>query len=122
MPETPASKARIDIISPIAGKGLGREYRMNTGPIDEANYLEIAAIVYDAEGNPTNQPTVNVTATDSTQNKEMKGTGVVATIYKDENKMVVPVYMFHYEFRTPGDHTITFKSGTLEKSETVTVE
>lgn len=120
-PPMPQSQARIEIISPIPGKGLGREYRMNTGPLDEANYIELGAVVYDDAGAPTNQPTVVITATDQGQGKTLTGTGNVTPIYVNGEKRVVPVYAYHYEFHSAGEHTITFASGNLTESVTVTV-
>ncbi len=123
MPEAPISKAHIDIISPISGKGLGRQYASSTnGTMTDANTLVIGAIVYDDAGDPTNQPTVEVKAKDASQNKTFIGTGVVTPRYVDGSKRVLPVYMFSYDFHTSGDHTITFSTGALTQSVTVTVQ
>ena len=122
MPETPVSKARIDIISPFPGKGLGRAYKAAPQISDESNYIEIGAVVYDDAGDPTNQPTVTIEATDASQNKQLVQTGNVTPIYVNGEKRVVPVYPFHYEFRTAGTHTIKFTSGGITQEVSVEVQ
>lgn len=109
----PESKARIDIISPFPGKGLGRTYKAAPQISDESNYIELGAVVYDAAGDPTNQPTVTIAATDSSQNKTLVQTGDVTPIYVNGEKRVVPVYAFHYEFHTAGAHVITLSTPEL---------
>ena len=121
-PSTPASQARIDVVSPIAGKGLNREYVHSDEIKDESNYMVIGAVVYDDNGQPTATPTVNITATDNTQDAIEVGTGDVATIWPDGNRTVVPVYTYSYNFKTAGDHTITFTANGITKSVTVTAK
>lgn len=128
MPEpTPApapapSLARIEIISPFPGKGLGREYRAatSTAPYDESNYIELGAVCYDDEGKVTNTAEVQVTATDASQNKTMANTGNVTPRYVNGVKETIYYYPFHYEFKTAGDHVITFTCG--QKTESVTLK
>lgn len=110
----------IEIISPINGKGLGREYLSRPVLIDEFNYLEIAAIVRDDNGDPVKDVTVEVVATDTEQNKTLVGTGDVKKIYVDGSPVIVPIYSFHYEFHQTGDHTITFSTGGQSEAVTVT--
>ena len=121
-PSAPASQAHIDIISPIAGKGLNREYVHSDEIKDESNYMVIGAVVYDDNGQPTATSTVNITATDGTQDAIEVGTGDVATIWPDGNRTVVPVYTYSYDFKTIGDHTITFAANGITKSVTVTAK
>jgi len=97
----------LEIISPLAGKGLGREYLSRDKVKDEYNYLVIALIVWE-NGEAKRDSNVKVVATDSSQNKEINGTGDMAIIYKDGNKKVMPAYFFDYEFKESGNHTITF--------------
>ena len=119
-PSAPASQARIDIISPMAGKGLNREYVHSDEIKDESNYMVIGAVVYDDNGNPTAIPTVTITATDDTQDATQVGTGDVTTIWPDGNRTQVPVYTYSYQFKMAGDHTITFSANGMTKSVTVT--
>ena len=122
----PASKARIDIISPTPKSGLGRKH--TTSPeLDEGgkgnpmNEMNIGAILYGDDGEAIRNAVMTITATDASQNKTIDGTGNVTPIYPNGQKNVVPFYSFHYEFKTVGEHTITFSSGGVSKSVTVTV-
>lgn len=113
---TPMSQARIEIISPIAGKGLGRDPYTAADPIvDESNYVEIGAVLYGDDGAVLNTPEMVVTATDDTQDKTMEGTG---TLYGQRPNFTY-YYPFHYEFHTPGDHTITFSANGLTQIVTI---
>lgn len=102
----------LEIISPIRGKGLGREYFSNEKLVDEANYVDIGVIVR-LNGEPVKDATVVIT-TDAPgskpETKELVSTGNVATIYVNGSKQVVPYYPVHHEFKMPGKHTITFTS------------
>ena len=113
----------IQVINPIPGKGLGnREYTAQPEVIDESNYIELGLIVLDENGKETDKATVSVTATDSSQNKTLVGTGNITPRYEDNgSKRMVPYYPFHYEFKTVGTHTITFESDGMTKSVTVEV-
>lgn len=113
----------IEIINPIPGKGLGRTYKVspNYPELDEDGYVEIGAIIRDASGNTVKDADVQVTATDDTQNKEMTGTGSITPIYPNGDKIMVPYYAYHYEFKTPGDHVITFTVGDTHESVTIHV-
>lgn len=97
----------LEIISPISGKGLGREYLARESVKDEYNYIEIALIVWQGE-EAKKDSLVRIVATDSIQNKELNSTGYIATIYKDGQKLKVPAYFFHYEFKEAGNQSITF--------------
>ena len=56
-------------------------------------------------------------------NKTLNGTGLVTKIYVDGNPQTVPYYAFHYDFRSAGEHTITFTLQTGEsKQVTLTAE
>jgi hypothetical protein len=100
--------------------GLGREFVANdfaynpdgtlskgTEPTD-ANSIDIGIVIRDQNGNAVKDQTVNVTATDGTQDKTIKGTGDQTKVYVDGNPQTVPYYAYHYDFKTAGDHTITF--------------
>ena len=120
----PASQARIDIINPLAGKGSNVPH--STSPaFDQSgnpkNEMDIGAVLYADDGNATGHPIMTITATDATQNKTIDGTGNVTPIYVNGQKNVVPVYSFHYEFKTAGEHVITFSANGVSQSITVTV-
>src|SRR3989338_8332727 len=92
---TPVSKARIEIINPIATKGLNRPH--STSPqFDQygnpENEIYIGAVVYGEDGEPTRAAVVQVTATDTSQNKTINGTGNVTTIYVNGQKYQTPFY------------------------------
>lgn len=124
----PASQARIEIISPTKLNGyIANDYKLNPngslaeGSVspDASNSVVIKVLVYDDAGNINGTENVSVTVDGNT--KVLNGTGDVATIYKGTNRLVVPAYVYNYEFRTAGDHTITFTTGTgLSQSITLT--
>ena len=109
----------IEIISPIPGKGLGRTYTAQAEIVDESNYIELGLICRDGQGNALKTPEVTIVATDTAQNKTLNGTGNVLPI--GEKKVKTPFYPFHYEFKTVGDHTITFTCNGVSDSVTLTV-
>jgi hypothetical protein len=115
--EAPASQARIEIINYIPGKGLGREYKAAPEIVDESNYIEIGAVVYNADGSDAKDATVTITATDESQNKVLNGTGDINRASGNHY-----YFAFHYEFKTAGDHTITFSANDITKSVTVNVK
>lgn len=128
----PTSQARIDIISPIAGKGLGPRLDPTTG-VDlgyvssptvqnESNYIVLGAILYNDDGSVNNTATMTITATDSTQNKVLQGTGDVMKIYPNGELRQVYGYTYSYDFHTSGQHTITFSANGIQKSVTVMVK
>ena len=119
---TQPSMKSLTIISPIPGKGLGREYIAGSQVIGEENYIELGLIVKDDAGNPIKDIIVEIEATDSTQNKTLNGTGTVKKIYDGEVPTLTPYYPFHYEFKTAGDHVITFKADGLIESVTLQVK
>lgn len=121
----PISQVRIDIISPLPGKGI--RAGLSTSPsFDERgnakNEIDIGAVLYGDDGEAINNATVVVTATDPTQGKLINSTGNVTPIYVNGQKRVVPVYSFHYEFKTAGEHVITFSANGVSQSVTVQVE
>lgn len=119
----PASQARIEIVSPIAGKGLGRQYASSTQIVDESNYIELGAVLYDADGQPVSTEKMTITATDDEQDAIEVGTGDVMPKWVNGDKREVPVYSFHYAFKTGGQHTITFTSaGGITASVTLDVK
>jgi len=115
------SMTTIEIISPIGGKGLGRTYQASPEIVDELNYIEIGAIIRNEDGVVVKDATVVVEATDASQNKELVGTGDLTPIYPNGKKTFVSYYPFHYEFKTSGDHTITFTTNGVSEEVTVTV-
>lgn len=121
-PTVPASKIDIEIVNPIPGKGLGRQYKAADQIVDESNYIEIGAIVYGDNGEPVSDTTVFFTATDQGQNKTLKGTGDVMKIYVNGEARQVPVYSVHYEFKTPGPHQLVFTALGMYKEVTVDVQ
>lgn len=119
----------IEIISPIAGKGHeNRELLYRDDVLDEANYIEVAAVVRDDAGVELRDAKVEITATDASQNKTYEGTPNRQPIFvdnpdpskEDKVKKVVPIYPFRYEIKKKGKHTITFKVGTVTESITFT--
>lgn len=131
----PAPSYTAEIISPMPAHGLGREFIANDfafnpdgtlskgmDPVD-ANSMDIGIVIRDQNGNAIKDQFVSVSATDSTQNKIIKGTGDVIKVYVDGNPQTVPCYAFHYDFKTTGDHTITFTADSGAKaSVTVTAK
>lgn len=96
----------LEIFSPIPSKGLGREYKASPEVVDESNYIELGLIVRDENGNILKDRTVEVEATDSTQDKTINESG-------NYSPRINPpaggnFYPFHYEFRTSGNHLISF--------------
>ena len=109
----PISMKSITVISPIRGKGLERTYLSRSNIKDEFNYIELGLIVRNDAGKPVDNTTVTVTATDSSQNKTINGTGDVTPIYEDGVKIKMPYYHFSYQFKMPGEHIITFTADGL---------
>ena len=130
-PKPKESQAAIEIISPIAGKGIGPRldfdgndmgYVASSTVENESNYIVLGLIVYDYDGENTKTVVVTVTATDSSQNKTMNGTGNQKTMYYDGIAKVMWYYPFSYDFKFAGQHTITFSTGDMTKSVTLTVK
>lgn len=96
---------KLEIFSPIPGKGLNREYVASEEIQNESNYIELGLIVWDEMGVAVDGVVVQVECTDPSQNQEMNGTGTVSR-YR-----ACKYYPFHYEFKTPENHVITFKVG-----------
>lgn len=119
--EQPKSMKSITIFNPYSNKGTGREYSARSQVKDEQNYIVLGLIVRDDSGNEIKNVPVTITATDSIQNKTLNGTGDIRKIYIDGIPKTVPYYEFYYEFKTPGDHTITFTAEELTTQITVSV-
>lgn len=116
----------IEIISPAFGKGLTHPhkalpkvtYNPDGTPVDPAiadafnedNYVELGGVLRDGDGNIVDTETVKITATDASQNKTLNGTGNYS---KEVNGNYYP---FHYEFYTPGTHTVTFSAHGVSAS------
>lgn len=124
MPEAPASKARIEIVSPIAGKGLGRTYKAAQEVSGEENYIVLGAVVYNDAGDATKDAITVITvenAEDKTTTK-LEGTGDVFTYYVDGQKRQAPVFEINYEFKVSGTHIFTFSANGYTQSTTVSVQ
>lgn len=109
--EAPVSQAKIELFSEDKATGLGRTYNAVTDPAverwdqasDYSNFVVINFIAYNEEGKKESHADVKVTATDSSQSKQLGG--------KQE---------YQYLFKTPGEHTITFEAYGVSKSVTLT--
>ena len=128
------SQARIETVSPINGKGLGRQYKAydwdalnganmpdNERPAgfvfaDESNYIELGAVLYNDDGGFNQTARMTITATDGEQNQISVGTGNVQWYYVDGQKRQRHYYPYHYEFKTAGKHTITFEANGVTAS------
>jgi hypothetical protein len=106
----------LKIISPMANKGLGRQYVASPTVKDESNYIYLGLIVKDSQGQARNNVEVKITATDESQNQTITSTGNVGKDYENGVKKIVPYYPFEYNFKTPGKHTITFAAEGLTES------
>lgn len=128
MPETTLTNlSDIEIFSPIAGRGLNREYVANPDlakdqtvlydpplKIVDSNMIDLGVYVYDETGKITNTAMVIVEATDASQNKIIDGTGDLrASNY---------YYAFHYDFKTPGTHVIKFSTKGVTKEVVLNVK
>ena len=117
----PVSLARIDIINPVATKGLNRPHSTSPeldqgGKGNPMNEIYIGAVVYGEDGEMTKSATVTVVVKSPTSEETSTREGTGAFV-----KPGVPFYPFTYVFKTAGDHTITFSSGDVSKSITVQV-
>ena len=112
----PTKQTRIDIVSPIPSKGIDRKHVASPTVKGEDNYVVLAAIVYYENGNPDKFAKVVISTTDKSQDKVLNGTGDIVTIYPNGAKRQVFGYVYSYDFRTSGDHTITFATNGVEKS------
>lgn len=127
----PVSLAHIDIIYPTKLDGyIANNYKLNpdgtlaegsTEPID-SNSVVLKAVVYGDDGKPMDNTIVFITATDQAQNKTEKGTGDVMNIWVNGDRRQVPVYSFHYEFKTPGDHKVVFTANGMFQEVTLIVK
>lgn len=109
MPQPIKDVYTLEVVSPIPIKGLGREYLWRPQVKDEYNYVYIGLIVR-LDGEPVKDREVEIEATDSSQNKTLNGTGNVYPVYVNGAKVIIPYYPFNYEFRSGGDHQITFST------------
>lgn len=121
--EEPIKKMKtLEIVSPIDGKGLGREYIANPTAEKPENFIDIGVVFRDENGYVIRDENVKVTTTDSSQDKDMNGASSLMKIYENGSKKFIYYYDFRYEFRFPGDHTITFTSDGISQSVTVSVK
>ena len=103
---------KLKIINPIDGKGVfeGRQYLSRSEVKDEANYVELALVITKENGEINKLAEVEVKATDERQNKQMNGAGTIFKTFENGKKKEIYCYPFHYEFKTPGKHTIEFSA------------
>ena len=120
-PAPKLSMKSLKIISPINGKGLGRRYTAQSQIYDESNYVELGLIFRNENGDPISNALVTVEATDQSQNKQINGTGFTTPIPENGSAIATPYYQFHYEFKTTGQHVITFSTGDMTESVTLEV-
>jgi len=102
----PMPQAKIEIKNPLPGKGLGRTLKWRATPIDELNEINIGAVVTNPDGSINTTATVEITATDASQNKTLQGTGNVSTFGDPNNPK--GYYPFDYYIKESGLHKITF--------------
>jgi len=120
--QQPMSNAKIEIVNPYPDKGIGRDFLARQDVKDEQNYISIGAILYNDDGTVNQDTQMFVTATDETQDKTQDGTGTLwNNHYVDGQKVPVFYYPFTYQFKTVGDHTITFTAAGLTASVTINV-
>lgn len=128
-PTQEASKARLDLLEPSSRDYVANDYKVNpdgtlqAGSVapNDKNSVDLAAVLYDASGSAIGTSEMRVTV-DSGSPTIFFGTGNVRSIYVDGQKIRVPVYNFHYEFKTAGDHMVTFSANGMEKSITLTAK
>lgn len=116
---TMPSQKSLEIINHQAGQGLilrpSQKFVATGGDLidseTERSYLNIGLIVRGDDGKSVKDEIVSITTTDSEQNKELNGSGDITKIVNEDGiKEMVYYYPFHYEFRTTGDHAITFQA------------
>lgn len=119
--QAPVMQPQILIKSPLPGKGkLDRKYEARSTPQDELNEIYLGAVLVKADGSIENEEDMVITATDETQNVTKNGTGNMSTFGDPDNPKYY--YPFRYEFRTVGQHTITFTALGVSESVTINVE
>lgn len=126
----------IEIIAARGSRDLNREFVaispenlvhiQNNEPgnwISDDNFINTGIVFMDGQSEDISTDrarsrVVTVTATDSTQNKVINGTGTMSTtLYRKQGPALSGYYYpFTYEFRTPGVHTITFTTEGLSKT------
>lgn len=99
----------IEIIDPIENKGRNRKFIVDADPHNDDSFVYLGAVVRDENGSALRNATVNITATDETQNKIIESTGNQKKAVIDGAKVILPFYPYTYQFRTAGKHTITFE-------------
>lgn len=114
-PQPQPMTTTIQIGNTRLGYDLNKQYYSRNTVLDELNYIDIAAIVR-IDGQVDKESTVEITATDSTQNKTEVGTADIGRIQGDPNQY--RMYSFRYVFKTPEDHTITFSTNGVSESVT----
>lgn len=114
----PAPSYTLEVVSPMPIHGLGRKFIANdgTGEVLDANSVDFGVILRDGSGQPVKTAIMTMTASDPQQGQRLVGTGDLCTIYPNGERTVVPCYMFHYDFKTAGDHTLTITTETGEST------
>lgn len=117
--------ASIEIINAVNNhqwsEVTGRKYTAQPQVVDETNYVSLGLIVRNDAGELVKDAIVTIIATDETQNETQNGTGSVIPLYENGVRIITSIYPFHYEFKTVGDHMITFSVNGMTKSVTFTV-
>lgn len=107
----------LEIINHISGKGANKVHAFNPkGLEDEDDYVELAAVIRNENGEALKDKIVIITATDSSQNRTYNETGVIRRIFRNGERRHTPIYPFHYEFKSEGKHTITFTCEGVSQS------
>ena len=101
----------IELFDIYQGSGMNKTHKVS--PIypemqNESNYVQIAAVVFDENGNDLRDKAMTITATDLENPITRNGTGSVSKIYKNGGEKSVYNYQLYYEFKTSGQNTITF--------------
>lgn len=109
--------AKIEIKNPLPRKGLGRDLKYRSEPLDEVSTINIGAVLYNPDGSVNNTAEMVITTTDVSQDKTLQGTGDIST-FGDINHPK-EYYAFMYDIKTSGLHKITFTA--LGVSEEVSI-
>lgn len=113
----PASQARIEIIStnpktPLDGNYFS--YQSALASSNPSNYIEIGAVLYNDEGENIRDAEMAITTSDPEQGKVKNGT---STFHQKKF-----VYGIRYDFKTAGEHTITFSANGITESIVITAK
>lgn len=117
----------LEIIDYAPRKGRNKKHEVaKPNPVNkddlENYYIELACIVRE-DGKEVKDKTLTITSNrDATQNKTISVTGVVRKIYDGDTRRIVPVYPYHYDFKQPGNHKITFTCEGISQEVDIVVQ